>query len=797
MKRFKTFFSVGLLVLLWAVFGLGMQINAYAAQFTDPISRVTFNYELSSDGTRASITAISLPNSFQVTHLKVPDKFYGVPVVAIAKGSGKNGRVFGPLKNSQVKSVELPDSVKEIVSYAFADLPKLETLSVNSDGIAIMQNAFTGSTKLKVVFRGTKPVKYISGYIFGDAGQCIDFNEIKDRAGQNSWIGYQKAWNNEAEWRKLVNSLTPFAISGGTESISDWEPRFDELKASDGYTDPQQIAENSISKPTYKAWMRKSAKWTDQTKEKVLIRLDVAYNMISSKQKNDMVFVLDVSGSMYYPENLIAGSDYSRQFQVFDNARSVAKALLDLNEEGRIYNRVGVANFGTNLVNSSRGSAQADKGFFSDYPNFIQWLDKVNYYEAHWTGYSYGLDEAVEMFRYRGDKSRNPNVLFLSDGEPNRPEHGGNEKFPGSDQWGYGGNATAELSNLGARRYSILLGPMNAGTYAHVVRIAGKPGESNDSSMAFSTPDSEMLKTVFEEIVMQMAESLTLNVEDTVGEKFKFNELPVVTKGSASLSGNTVNWSLSQTQACQEYTLEIVQDLKRNPEDYNAFYEGVLQTNLGDAVLNDAVLGTLLGVGSPVLEKVLPTHQVRINVTHGYAIGRDEKKYTTLEETVKQSSTYNVRYQPNADAVLQSITIAADGGTPVPIDVTAYPDEYLLEDIRFDYDVNIVYQYPAPPPGTWSLYAIAVNGQVTPEQQVGIAVGQWAEVHYEADSKEFKLTEILLDGTPVDDLYLYPDFYSATSDTADVIREIQITFSKEDEPEEPEKEEETWGDYRN
>lgn len=796
LKKLRKYLSILVFMVACTGFLNTTGMEAHAADYTEPGTNIKYTYQMSNDGgSRIIIYKVALPNNYSSTHIKVPAAINGYAVVGIGQYSPASG-AFAGLKTSNIKSIELPDGVCEIANNSFEGMSRLESISVNGNGIVIGMNAFNGCEKLDIVLRGSEPVRFISGYIFGDSSnRHMDFNTLKARSGNESWIGYQKGWNNESEWRNLVNSLTPFALSFDNNQMSDWEPDFEVLDANNGYPEKDQVRENSIKKDTYKAWIRKSAKWIDVDEEKALVRIDVAYNMMSSKQRNDMVFVLDVSGSMYYANNLIPGSNYSRQFQMFDNTRAVAKALLDLNEPGDIYNRVGVTTFGTNLRNTSLNGtgSLADKGFFSDYPSFIMWLDKITYYEDSSTGYAPGLEAAVSLFNLRSDKSRVPNVLFLSDGAPNAPSGGGNQLFPGSGLKGYGGDATRKLSDLGASRYSILLGSSSASTRSAVTLIAGKPGSSNDSSMMFDSPNAETLKTAFEEIVMQMSQNLALDMIDVAGDKFDVIGIPAVTGGSVSMSGSKTDWDMSSTKPCQEYTIQIVQNLKRNPDDKNAFYDGVIQTNLGDAELIDSALGTLVGVGSPSLNKYLPPIKIRVHVTNGYAIMEDGTENPKIEELAKKTSDYTARYRPNEGASLISIDVQALGGSKVSMDINTYKESLVIKDVRQEYDVYVVYGYPTPV-DSWSLVAIVTNGTIQPAYKKDIPVGVEEAVTYEPDSSEFYLKEIILDETyKVPDPGSYSSGYILTG-TAGQIRHIHVIYEKKTKTETEDKDQ--WADYR-
>lgn len=744
-------------------------------------------------GGRAMVTRVYAPSS--VTSVTIPDTLGGYPVVSIGPDPEISSGAFG--YNKHLQSISLPDSVCQIYQHSFSGLRKLKFLSVNGDGIVIDQNAFRYCNKLQVEFRGNGAVKYISGYVFDSADtNSLDFNVIKGRVNNESWIGYDETWKNEAEWKALVNSLTPFSVSVTTGKGADWTPEFEELTAASGYTDPDQIRSNSISTEDYKAWIRKAARWVDSNEEQSEVRIDVAYNIMSEPTSNDMVFVLDVSRSMYYSPGLMSGSNYSRQFLVYDQARSVAKALLDLNETGTIYNRVGATMFGSHLRGTSKGEPGTDSGMFKDYASFIRWLDKNNSLKVDGTNYSPGLDAAVNIFNGRLVKSRNPSVLFLSDGEPNEGYKGA---FPGTSIIGYGGTETTKLSKLGATRYCILLGPNTTDTLTAVTNIAGMPGTSSDSTRTFVSPDADTLKKAFKNIMESVADNLSLELLDTAGNTFEIAGTPAGSVGTISVSGSQTDWDLNGASPGVVYTITIVQNVKRNNSDHNAYFHGEMETNLGNTVLLEAALGSLLEVDSPKLTKTLGLVNIRVHVFGGTATALDGTTGNEIIDTITETGSYTARYQ--GDTKLKSINVSVDGGaTKIEIDTLLYEHSYTIDDIRTDYDIYVEYKIPG-----WSVYAQAINGTISPAFKGGIALGGECTVEY-SPMQGYYLYAIYIDGVPIDDLNRHSRRYQfiETTETDHYIIVEYKEYTTDEENDEEDKEEdkdkekpESWGDYRN
>jgi len=783
-------------------------IPAYAADtytFRDA-DGVGYEYSISS-GNRAVITKVSAP--FWVKKVTVPGVIPGTnyPIVAIGASSNNNyigafrsysnyHGAFPSYSNYQVMSVTLPDSVCQIYGRAFEGLTNLQRLSVNGNDVVIEQDAFKGCNRLAVTFRGTGAIKHISGYVFGKTGRtgtnCLDFNVIKNRVDNDSWIGYDELWNNETEWEALVNSLTPFSVSVSEGDYDrDWTPVFDELTAAAGYKDPDQIKSASIFTENYNAWIRKAARWVDSSEEQAEIRLDVAYNILGGKGSNDMVFVMDASGSMYFGANLVSGSNYSRQFLVYDQVRSVSKALLDINDSEKNYNRVGAVMFGgSTLRGTSISLSETDNGMFTDYAKFIKWLDYENWIENQSTYYSVGLQGAVDILKGRDDPNRTPSVLFLSDGDPSTGS--GRGWFPGGTISGYGGYETTLLSKLGTTRYSILFG--NTSLMNNVTYIAGATGVSNDSSKAFASPDAETLKAAFQEILGAVADNLDLKLYDTAGSTFDVNGLPAVTDGTINLVGAQTTWDLSATNKREVYTIIILQDVKRNSDDYNAYYHGELETNLGNAILMEDADGTLLEVASTKLFKTLGTVTIHVHVTNGYATSLDGSHDINIEDTITETGTYTARYTGHKSAKLESLSISDDGGIiKTELNTESFPESYIIKDVRKNYDVYVAYTLPpVTTDKTWSVYATVVKGTISMEEELDIPVNEKRVISYSPDYG-YRLKSIIIDNEREVDPVIYANayqFYETIGGTEHyilVIYELIPTIEGESVE---------WGDYR-
>lgn len=790
----RTIDKVLALLLFSAILLLYPRSEAQAAFIhTDP-DGVQYVYELS--GSRVVITEVLVPTTITTVH--VPDKIFGGPVVAIGASSkiksASKGAFFG---NDHVKHIELPDSVCEIYEWAFHGLSNLETLSVNGDGIVIQQMAFDGCDKLEVTFRGTGDIKYVSGYVFNAASaNHLDYDVLASRAGNNSWIGYDETWGNEATWKALMESLTPFTLDAPTASDPTWTPAFDSLNASNGYINADQIMSNSYVGSDYNVWARKATRWVDDSQEEAEVRFDVAYNSMGGKTKNDIVFVLDASGSMFFGNNLITGSNYSRQFQVFDETRSMAKAILDLNKgESQVYNRVAVNTFSYYLRDTSNGVPGTNSGFFSDYTELLKWLDEKNYIFNGATGYSYGLEDAYRMLNNRTDKSRNSSVLFLSDGMPNTGSRG---TFP-NGSYGYGGNETSMLSSIGVPRYGILFADGSAA--AAVQLIAGKGGSNDDVSMMYSAQSSTQLHEAFGDIMNKVVANIGLSLHDEAGNQFDLDSgMSNATTGTGTVStaGQATDWDLSQAQPRHIYTLVLRQKVKRNGTNFDAFYDGRMETNLGNAVVTDGTNGnTILSVATPYIERASGSQTIRTHVTNGTATGTGGITASELTDTIPKTGTYVVNWSGNSGAVLETIEISTDGGaTRTPLNTTIYANGYRIEDVRQDYDIYVNYKMPHPIPAQgWSYYATVENGSISPESETEIPVRETRIVSYYPDAG-YELDSIIVDGTTLSDPYSYASAYAFYEENEHVVHEIHVVYREI--PELPEgSDEETWEDYRN
>lgn len=793
----------GLVLLFCSVFVLSWQGEAHAGVYTNSETvngvKYTYGYNNNTQSGKNSglvIYQVDAPSTASV--IKVPETLSKGTVVAIGastnlnRSSDRSGK--GAFQgNGKVTSVELPDTVREIYEDAFEGMTNLKKLSVNGDGIAIDYHAFNGCSNLSVTFRGTGKVKYVSGYAFEEGNSNhLDFNELKTRADKNSWIGYDSTWKNEAEWRNLVNSLTP--VSLGINSGDDgWEPKFEVLKGSD-YSDPNQIAENSYSSSEHKIWLRKAVRWLDSQQEKVEVRFDMAYNSMNGKTSNDMAMVLDLSGSMYFPYNLIEGSDYSRQFQTLNEARTMAKALLDMNENGTAYNRVAVSEFSDYLRGTTYGNSGTDHGFFTDYPELLKWFDANSTMYNGATNYATGLENAWKMISERSEKNRRATVLFLSDGLPN---NGGQGKFPNGTS-GYGGSAVSTIASAGIDRYAILLSDNSTAALDAIRLVAGKGGKNNDSAMTYKVQNSESLHAAFQEILNNIASKLFLGLEDEAGSKFSLNTGESVSTlgGNAGItaSGQKTIWNLNGISQRETYTLVLTQNLKRDPSNNNAFYSGSLETNLGAAIILDSAMGTMVSVPSPTINKTLRTVNVRVHVVNGLAVKQDGSTGNEITETIPESGTYTARWDGGSN-VLESLEVSVDGGvTRTPLNTILYPNSYTVENARSDYDIYAVYRIPYTPPllGYWNLYATVENGTITPEEALGIPLRTTRAVKYSPDP-DCALESITVDGVLLADPSAYANGYQFYEEKEGAVRTIHVVYKKPN----PDETADVWGNYRN
>lgn len=790
----------GLALLFSAVFALSLPAETQAKTYTDKekVGNVTYYYGYNNNtqsGGSSGLVIYQVDAPTSVTSITVPSTLKQGTVVAIGASTNLNrgskrdsqGAFYG---NNKVTSVTLPDTVCEIYEDAFEGMTNLKTLSVNGNGIAVDYHAFKGCSSLKVTFRGNGSVRYVSGHAFEEGSRNkLDYNVLKSRADKDSWIGYDATWNNEAEWRKLVNSLTPFSleVSSGDDN---WTPSFEALSGAD-YSDPNQIAENSYTSSEHKVWMRKAARWTDSSQEKAEIRFDMAYNYLNSKTSNDMAMVLDVSGSMYFPYNLIEGSNYSRQFQTLNEARIMAKALLDMNENGTVYNRVAVSEFNNALRGTTDGQSGTDSGFFTDYPNLLKWFDENSHMYNGSTSYSAGLDNAWKMIGNRGDKGRKPTVLFLSDGDPNSGTQG---RFPNGTT-GYGGSATSALASAGIDRYAILLGVNSASALNAVTQIAGKGTKNNVSSMTYKVQNSDSLHSAFEEILNNVASKLLMELEDVSGSEFSLNPGEYFsTSGGIAASDQKSTWNLNSISPRQVYTMTLTESLKRDPANSNAFYSGALETNLGAALILDSALGEMVSVPSPSINKTLKTVKVRVHVINGLAAKQDGSTGTDIEETIPETGTYTARWNGGTN-VLNSLEISVDGGaTRTALNTALYPNSYIIEDARTDYDIYVVYKTPyiPPAPGYWNLYATVENGTISPEEKLDIPLSTGRTVRYSPNSG-YVLESITVDGVQLSNPASYANAYQFYEENEGAVRTIHVVYKETDSDGTAD----TWGNYRN
>ncbi len=316
-------------------------------------------------------------------------------------------------------------------------------------------------------------------------------------------------------------------------------------------------------------WIKQSAKWTDRSKNEAELRVDYSYALYEPK---DVVFVLDVSGSM-------EGSKFTTMIDIVE--KMSASVLTQIKGS-----RVAFATFGYDL--------ESNLGFTDDLQVVLSYLNtQVTIGE---TNYSAGLGQARDFIKNRKDKSRDPMVIFFTDGYPNH----GNVDSNGI----YGGAEAAAIKALGCSIASAYLGDLSSAGKAQLDAISTTP------DMVYSANDESKLIDAFTSAFYSAAHPNEISISiDTA----RFTTSATTASGGeygdsiVTIEDNVITWDVSKLKASTPYYITIPLQLVANPESggprgasetYPTSLEGNSITRVMDMARGNEVLNE---VETPIL----------------------------------------------------------------------------------------------------------------------------------------------------------------------------------------------------
>ena len=272
----------------------------------------------------------------------------------------------------------------------------------------------------------------------------------------------------------------------------------------------------------------KSAKWIGEGKAKVTIEVNSI--MKESSQAKDIIFVLDVSGSMYGDKlNQVKKDTTDLVTVVLNNPR----------------NRVALITFDTR--------AEKLSGLTSNKEEFLQKVNALT--DKGSTNYKSGLEAARKLLEaYKKDKGKDLVLLFLTDGFPN--EETPNEvavynelkqKYP--------------YMSINAIQYEMgdeILGPIKAISERQF--LADMKGLNNALFGAGVTP------TIYDHFV----------ITDYISKHFNGTASKIkASQGDVNLEGDKVTWNLGTYRSGTKATLEIELDHVGSREEFYKTNKGI------------------------------------------------------------------------------------------------------------------------------------------------------------------------------------------------------------------------------
>lgn len=184
------------------------------AKWSAPIALSNFILTKAADSYRVELTAEAKKT---VTDIEIPDAYFGVPVDSIQSS--------GFAKAVKLKTVVVPDSVKNILRNAFKDCTALETVSGMKNVMFISTKAFENCTALtKVDFPSN--IYRLDGDIFYKASKTFFENTLtEDNDGvywNNYFLGmkYNVTSVVTTDKTKITNKTGAYSIKEGTRVVA-------------------------------------------------------------------------------------------------------------------------------------------------------------------------------------------------------------------------------------------------------------------------------------------------------------------------------------------------------------------------------------------------------------------------------------------------------------------------------------------------------------------------------------------------------------------------------------------------
>jgi len=371
----------------------------------------------------------------------------------------------------------------------------------------------------------TLPVPTRSGYTFAgwtrnssatlssiDYYDCLDADILADTL--------------YAVWVDKIVDLSP---SAGNEFVGDNNP------LTPTYEDSKLGEENGDSK----TWIKQSAKW-DYEGQTATLRLDYAYAPETKYTSRDVIFVLDVSDSM-------GGTSITTMIN------TVISMTADILESG-LNNRIAYTAFGSNLASS--------RNFSNDAVASIRYLNTLN--TSGDTNYSAGLAKAYSILNSRTDASREPMLIFFTDGAPSAGNKDGNNI--------YGGTEASAIKAAGCKISSVYLGNDYTSNQT-VYNITTSPKAqleaiSSNENMVYNCSDASGLASAISSAFYVVANrDYNLKVNLDTGRFTTTNNATIggsYGNSTVEINNNVITWDVASLADSTQYYITVPLTFNQN-----------------------------------------------------------------------------------------------------------------------------------------------------------------------------------------------------------------------------------------
>ncbi|MDO4553046.1 MAG: leucine-rich repeat protein [Bacillota bacterium] len=457
-------------------------------------------------------------------------------------------------------SVALED-VGSIGTYAFSGCTGLTSVTLEDIG-SIGSSAFYNCSALTSVT--LENVGSIGAHAFSYCSSLTELDVPADtKLGYSNCFDYSKPGFADLKDRMTALLADEFALAS--------TPALSELTVPSGWTSSQLGEANSTGESGTQ--ITKAARWADADSTVAEVQLQFNYD---DEQGMDFIFLVDFSNSMTSIGNTETDDD-SRFSAMQSKLRDVVAELLG---NTGYDNRVAFVSFG-----GKNGSTPTTVGTSDFYDRgedaaVVSYIDGLKPYNEN-TDYISALKETKDLIEGRTDTSRQPAVIFISDGAPNINASGTRVSTSDTAMHADIKAAADEIKNAGIE----IFGVMQSVPAAQVADCEKAMKAVCTEELFFLAADTEEFG---EAVNNAIGAAYTVHaVIDTVDPAFTLNESSIqVSAGKTEVTtdsdnNTTIIWTVYGVPYVT-HTLTYTADLNQVSGSHPT---GTFDTNEGDAVV--------------------------------------------------------------------------------------------------------------------------------------------------------------------------------------------------------------------